>query len=593
MDWLIIDYIKMLDDERQEMIKLGSNFSSGLETTQKNPDRIFSHVPAVFQHVGVKSSMEGKRQNAQGHDFYRTRQEWLDIPPATPLITNATKEKFAKNFSKKWRLHIIVINETTTKQSSDISIFEQLDKSELNRYHTTLWQNLGNANSLQSTDNLVHKKFRDGHRVNCFYLPQSTSPNLLADYRDFFAKIPSISNNTDSLIIFLDLQSVLRKNFLLDLAVHFERYFTHREDWLAVSIDSTKYVDISDRHIIKYDTSLQGMSHMVFSTKNLLRFSGQHSKVLVMSPGLAYTPAENIESDIWHNMISNTNTFDINSFNSPFPKQLWQTKEDSTLGGDNRKVVGRIFNKNQPLYIGIHSHYRNQNYLFFTLDNLLALCLKYPNAKISINVLLSSNYPTESVLLNRYKGNTGIWEFKIWKTTSDYEQIQEAMTRTWEDAVNRVKWRSRMVLDFVALSRLVRGHSQTTGFYLALHDDVKLNENFFIDLATLIEECESNTDLQHWTQIAVRDSDETKSIVPANKFAGIHAQAYKMSKMNNLLNYLKENYYKSPLDWLIRDFHVGAQSSNASSPIIALKHSVHHYGMYSTLSERGSQIKRF
>ena len=135
-----------------------------------------------------------------------------------------------------------------------------------------------------------------------------------------------------------------------------------------------------------------------------------------------------------------------------------------------------------------------------------------------------------------------------------------------------------------------------------MHDDVHVDHGLLINLARLINECAMEEPCKGWTQLGVRDQYiETKTVVAPGTFGGIHAQLYRsLSQMRPLTEYLKRQYYQSPLDWLIRDYHVELQQKTAGNQtavesaamIVALKYPLVHFGRFSTLTEHGQQVQR-
>ncbi|XP_068200551.1 alpha-1,3-mannosyl-glycoprotein 4-beta-N-acetylglucosaminyltransferase C-like isoform X2 [Palaemon carinicauda] len=154
--------------------------------------------------------------------------------------------------------------------------------------------------------------------------------------------------------------------------------------------------------------------------------------------------------------------------------------DDTVLFGKDVAVDER----KRFLTIGISSVWRKDNYLSGTIDSILQETSSEEQRDIFIFILLADPDPKVRLqrardLNQRYEREIEAGLLRVLQPAPDlYLSLNSTTRRTYNDSVDRVKWRVKQVLDFAFLFWYTWTVQPST-YYLVLEDDVLSAPNFF------------------------------------------------------------------------------------------------------------------
>ena len=114
----------------------------------------------------------------------------------------------------------------------------------------------------------------------------------------------------------------------------------------------------------------------------------------------------------------------------------------------------------------------------------------------------------------------------------------KSLPRRHGDSIQRVKWRSSLVLDHIDAMNLARKKYPHTKYICRLEDDIVLNQKAVANIRKWVHKC---------TPLCSFETTK-KGIYLGN---GTRAIVISISHLTRLLLYLKNHYWADPLDWLI------------------------------------------
>jgi alpha-1,3-mannosylglycoprotein beta-1,4-N-acetylglucosaminyltransferase A/B len=121
---------------------------------------------------------------------------------------------------------------------------------------------------------------------------------------------------------------------------------------------------------------------------------------------------------------------------------------------------------------------------------------------------------------------------------SYYHPRVDNLKLTLNDSIERVRWRSKEVLDAAFLMSYVREKSE---YFLMVQDDVVSKQNYFSDIKDFLENSNEQTLKNPW------------KILKISK-AGAVATLYRSSDLTDIVAFLNIFYNDKPVDWLIEEF---------------------------------------
>lgn len=135
---------------------------------------------------------------------------------------------------------------------------------------------------------------------------------------------------------------------------------------------------------------------------------------------------------------------------------------------------------------------------------------------------------------------------------------EAALALRWGDSVERVKWRSKQVLDVAFLMDYVASsqHFRDAGYvyFLMMEDDIVVAKNFVLRVREWVDRrlaLDTN-----WTMASFYNPWEVQDLerLPPYKFFGVIGQLFRVHDLPVIVEFLRKNFDQSPLDWLFVDF---------------------------------------
>jgi alpha-1,3-mannosylglycoprotein beta-1,4-N-acetylglucosaminyltransferase A/B len=121
---------------------------------------------------------------------------------------------------------------------------------------------------------------------------------------------------------------------------------------------------------------------------------------------------------------------------------------------------------------------------------------------------------------------------------SYYHPKLDNLKLTLNDTIDRVRWRSKEVLDAAFLMSYAR---QKSKYFLMIQDDIIAKPNYFNEIKDFLEHSNERTQKNPW------------KILKISKFGAI-STLYRSTDLIEIVAFLNIFYNDKPFDWLIEDF---------------------------------------
>ncbi|GIX68360.1 alpha-1,3-mannosyl-glycoprotein 4-beta-N-acetylglucosaminyltransferase C [Caerostris darwini] len=204
------------------------------------------------------------------------------------------------------------------------------------------------------------------------------------------------------------------------------------------------------------------------------------------------------------------------------------------------KMYGRIPSSRKNLVIGIPTiSRRKENYLHQTLQSVIDSMDSTESSNVTILVLFVDTDPD----LRRKRAKETAYRFTssvksglllLYQILPEFYPQMSITRRTYNDSIERIKWRSKQVLDFAFLLM----HSQNLSeYFLILEDDVVTTPHFITSIQKFVKE---------------RDSSDWVSLTFSSFF--IIGRLFKNKDLHKLREFLVLFHLEKPVDLLIMQF---------------------------------------
>lgn len=258
----------------------------------------------------------------------------------------------------------------------------------------------------------------------------------------------------------------------------------------------------------------------------------------------------------------------------PFPISV---PSDTVLSG--KEVRGD--QSKRFLTIGISSVWRKENYLAMTIDSLLKETSLEEQRDIFIFILLADTDPKVRMLrasdLNQRYGKeieTGLLRV-LQPPLELYVNLNSMTRRTYNDSVDRVKWRVKQVLDFAFLFWYTWS-VHPSSYYLVLEDDVMSATHFVSSIKDFVQVHENH----HWLSL------ELSGFI-------IIGQLLRCQDLNLLATFLLLFHREHPVDFLFKYWVslMAPERPPDGLPTRRIPGLFQHIGIHSTLVNKTQPIK--
>mmetsp|Transcript_17697 Transcript_17697/g.29104 ORF Transcript_17697/g.29104 Transcript_17697/m.29104 type:complete len:350 (+) Transcript_17697:178-1227(+) len=238
---------------------------------------------------------------------------------------------------------------------------------------------------------------------------------------------------------------------------------------------------------------------------------------------------------------------------------------------------------------GIPSVYRREkNYLPETMRSLLSNLGEAYHSQVKF-VIYNADTPPErhlalQQLRNDFKSEFDDGMIEVIANTEGYEEMRRPLNLTHGDSLERVKWRSKQVLDFAYLMEYCKDKAD---YYIHLEDDIVAAKNYLQRIDDwLRKNYESRSD---WIILSFFNpwSIEDGGVYNPDSFSGFIGQLYRSSDLEEVIRFFKRRYNDSPADWLMKDY-----LKESSKKVFAKKPCLfQHIGVLSSLDGKTQGAK--
>ncbi|XP_064116765.1 alpha-1,6-mannosyl-glycoprotein 4-beta-N-acetylglucosaminyltransferase-like isoform X2 [Macrobrachium nipponense] len=251
---------------------------------------------------------------------------------------------------------------------------------------------------------------------------------------------------------------------------------------------------------------------------------------------------------------------------------------------NNTVLIGKEVRGDQSkrfLTIGISSVWREENYLAVTIDSLLKETSLEERRDIFVFILLADADPRVRMLrasdLNqRYRKEVESGLLRVLQPPIElYVNLDSIARRTYNDSVDRVKWRVKQVLDFAFLfwyTWIVNPSS----YYLVLEDDVLSATHFVSSIKDFVQVHENHK----WMSL------ELSGFI-------IIGQLLRCQDLNSLATFLLLFHREHPVDFLFKYWVslMAPERPPDGLPSRRIPGLFQHIGIHSTLANKTQPIK--
>jgi len=158
-------------------------------------------------------------------------------------------------------------------------------------------------------------------------------------------------------------------------------------------------------------------------------------------------------------------------------------------------------------------------------------------------------------VLRLHASSSGMAVTEIWRQTHPQLAEPSTLKLRFGDSVEKVFWRSRLVLDFVSAvwrALALEGGVASAKHVLWLEDDVELLPDFGATLAAWLDDHGARSD---WLTLRLlgfaRDPDPRTWTWGTRGWGGGGVMLYNFKHLPAHLHFLQENFDAAPLDWLV------------------------------------------
>ncbi|KAE8606195.1 hypothetical protein XENTR_v10010630 [Xenopus tropicalis] len=236
-------------------------------------------------------------------------------------------------------------------------------------------------------------------------------------------------------------------------------------------------------------------------------------------------------------------------------------------------LLGTPNAKKRFLSVGISSVKRQkQNYLLETIDSVFSHLSPEELDEVLLVVFLANhdhslNLNTAQEIKGKFASAVDAGRLIVVSTSPKHYPLLDGLKRNYNDAPERVKFRSKQNVDYAFLVNFCANLSR---FYLMLEDDVSCAHNFLTRIRNSIA-----TQKTSWTTITFSS-------------LGYIGKLYHSIDLPKLARFLLLFYDEMPCDWLLDHFH----RSKAQPEIIRVKPSLfQHMGTYSSFQNNQNKLK--
>ena len=169
---------------------------------------------------------------------------------------------------------------------------------------------------------------------------------------------------------------------------------------------------------------------------------------------------------------------------------------------------------------------------------LLMMCLVCACTGVRVTYVIFNsgrlNY-TSTVQAELIRQNVASSDIMVY---SPQPRVLKSLPRRHGDSIQRVKWRSSLVLDHIDAMTLARKKYPHAEYICRLEDDIVLDKHAVANVQKWVHKCTPLCSLEA-TQKGIYWGDGTRAIVS------------NVDDLTRLLQYLKHHYWADPLDWLM------------------------------------------
>ncbi|XP_071974990.1 alpha-1,3-mannosyl-glycoprotein 4-beta-N-acetylglucosaminyltransferase C-like [Engystomops pustulosus] len=255
--------------------------------------------------------------------------------------------------------------------------------------------------------------------------------------------------------------------------------------------------------------------------------------------------------------------------------RLFDVKRDALQSLDipYKQLLGSPSGTKRFLSIGISSVKRHkENYLLTTIQSIFSHCRQDELSDLVVVIFLANqrvtdNQDTAEEIQKHFPSEIAAGHLLVISSFMNTYPPLDGLKRNYNDAVSRVKFRSKQNVDYAFLVNFCANLSR---YYLMLEDDVTVSLNFLTTIKKYINEYKSP-----WTTITFSN-------------LGYIGKLYHNEDLAKLARFLLLFYDEMPCDWLLDLFY----KSKAQPDIIRYKPSLfQHMGTYSSFQGNYNKLK--
>ncbi|KAI3630206.1 hypothetical protein MIR68_011641 [Amoeboaphelidium protococcarum] len=281
---------------------------------------------------------------------------------------------------------------------------------------------------------------------------------------------------------------------------------------------------------------------------------------------------------------------------------LWPKLHDSVQASlpypmEMKIKLADAFLQDHPLVFGFPTVQRSTDYIATTLQGMFSKVAPSLRRHLKI-VVLNCNVPSSDhhsfqSLKTMFSEEVSSGQLILLELPGIYNQLQRPMLLNWNDETDRVRWRSKQVLDFAYLMEQSLALTKAE-FYIQMEDDIQCSNHYLTEMAWWLQHYFYQRNdwfiLTFYSENTMSDRSEYNF----QSFYGFIGQLMRAEDLPELIKYLQTRFSQSPVDWLVKDFIRMKQQTFGSGYYKLYAHNpsiFQHVGKVSSLKKKNQNIQ--
>ncbi|KAI3629705.1 hypothetical protein MIR68_011140 [Amoeboaphelidium protococcarum] len=281
---------------------------------------------------------------------------------------------------------------------------------------------------------------------------------------------------------------------------------------------------------------------------------------------------------------------------------LWPKLHDSVQASLPYPIEMKIkladaFLQDHPLVFGFPTVQRSTDYIATTLQSMFSKVAPSLRRHLKI-VVLNCNVPSSDhhsfqSIKSMFSKEISNGQLVLLELPGIYKRLQRPMLLNWNDETDRVRWRSKQVLDFAYLMEQSLALTNAE-FYIQMEDDIQCSNHYLTEMAWWLQHYFYQRNDWFILTFYSENTMSDRSEYSFQSFYGFIGQLMRSADMPELIKYLQTRFSSSPVDWLVKDFIRMKQQTIGSDYYKLFAHNpsiFQHVGKVSSLKKKNQNIQ--